>query len=137
MATKRASWEIRPGTIKASDIPKSLKTEVEEKARKLILTELLPKLEPPKADLPFNYVSDYSCKWYRQFFYFTATFTCPSPNAISPSFEEKFARMEFVGNGKFAMYFMRHTGEWVGLYDQLSVTECMDAIRDDDWFQLG
>ena len=42
--------------------------------------------------------------------------------------------MEPVGGDKFALYFMRHTGEWVGIYDCLSVDECMKAIRDDPWF---
>ena len=50
---------------------------------------------------------------------------------MSPTFESKFARMEYLGNAKFALYFMRHTGEWVGLDDALSVDECMKAIQDD------
>jgi hypothetical protein len=29
---------------------------------------------------------------------------------------------------------MRHTGEWVGLFDELTVDECMKAIQDDPWF---
>ena len=67
-------------------------------------------------------------------FYFISTYTCPGPNALSPTFESKFARMEYLGNAKFALYFMRHTGEWVGLYDALSVDESMKAIQDDPWF---
>jgi len=59
----------------------------------------------------------------------------PGSNAISPTFETNFARMEFVGNGKFGLSFMRHTGKWVVLYDRLSLGECLDAIRDDPWFQ--
>jgi hypothetical protein len=42
--------------------------------------------------------------------------------------------MEPVGADKFALYFIRHTGEWVGIYDCLSVDECMKVIRDDPWF---
>jgi hypothetical protein len=29
---------------------------------------------------------------------------------------------------------MRYTGEWVGIFDGLSVDECMKAIQDDPWF---
>jgi len=43
--------------------------------------------------------------------------------------------MEYVGNGKFALSFMRHTGQWVELYDAVSVDECLKATRDDPWFQ--
>ncbi len=38
--------------------------------------------------------------------------------------------MEYLGNDRFALHFMRHTGEWVGIYDGLSVDECMKAIRE-------
>jgi hypothetical protein len=42
--------------------------------------------------------------------------------------------MEYLGLNRFALCFMRHTGEWVGIYDSLSVDECMRNIRDDPWF---
>ena len=42
--------------------------------------------------------------------------------------------MEYVGDGKFALSFMRHTGQSVELYDALTVNECMKAIQDDPWF---
>ncbi len=54
---------------------------------------------------------------------------------MSPSFEAKFARMEHLGDGTFALYFMRHNGEWVGMYDALSVDESMKAIQDDPCFE--
>ena len=79
-------------------------------------------------------IIDIGAKWYRNYFYFSSTYACPGPNALSPTFEAKFARMEHLGGGRFALYFMRHTGEWVGLYDALTVDECLEAIREDPWF---
>ena len=81
-----------------------------------------------------DHPTPFGAKWYRNYFYFSSTYTCPGPNALSPTFEAKFARMEHLGGGRFALYFMRHTGEWVGLYDALSVDESLKAIRDDSWF---
>ncbi len=43
--------------------------------------------------------------------------------------------MEYVGDGRFALAFMRHTGQWVELYEGLTVDECLKAIKDDPWFQ--
>jgi len=63
-----------------------------------------------------------------------STYACPGPNALSPTFEATFARMESLGDGTFGLYLMRHTGEWVGIYDSLSLDECMKAIQDDPWF---
>ena len=81
-----------------------------------------------------RYVSDIQAKWYRSYSYFFSIYACPGPDALSPTFESKFARMEPLDDGKFALYFMRHTGEWVGIFDALSVDECMKAIQDDPWF---
>ena len=135
MAQPRKPWNIRPAKKRAS-VTASVKTEVEMKAKEVIETVLKPKyVLPPKKDEQFNYITDIGAKWYRNYFYFFSTYACPGPNALSPTFESKFARMEPLGNGKFALYFMRYTGkEWVGIFDALSVNECMKAILDSEWF---
>ena len=136
MADPREPWNIHPARKRAS-VSASLKAEVQAKANSMIEFVLKPKhVQPPPEDARFNYIIDIGAKWYRNYFYFVSTYACPGPNALSPSFESKFARMEHLGNGKFALYFMRHTGEWVGLFDELTVDECMKAIQDDPWFVL-
>ena len=128
----RISAQTKPKTL----LPDSLKAEVEAKAADLIENILKPKhVMPRPKDAHFNYIIDVGAKWYRNSFYFFSTYACPSPNALTPTFESKFARMEPLGGGKFALYFMRYTGkEWVGIGDGLSVDECMKAIQDDAWF---
>jgi hypothetical protein len=135
MVTRRKAWMIRPARKPTSSLPDTLKAEVEAKASDLIANVLKPKhVLPPPSDERFNYITDIGGKWYRNYFYFFSTYACPGPNALSPTFESKFARMEYIGAAKFALYFMRHTGEWVGIYNALSVDECMKAIQDDSWF---
>lgn len=135
MAKAREPWNIRPATKRASVTP-SIKAEVETKAKELIENVLKPKhVLPQKEGEQFNYITDIGAKWYRNYFYFFSTYACTSPNAYSPTFESRFARMEPLGNGKYALYFMRYTGkEWVGIFDALSVDECMKAIQDGEWF---
>jgi len=135
MAKPREPWNIRPAR-KTASVTASIKTEVETKARDLIENVLTPKyVKPPKKGEHFNYVTDIGAKWFRNNFYFFSTYACPSPNALSSTFESKFARMEPLGKGRFALYFMRYTGkEWVGIFDVLSVDECMKAIQDEEWF---
>jgi hypothetical protein len=134
MAKPREPWNTRP-TKKSAAVTASLKAEVETKAKELIDNVLRPKhVQPPPAEAQFNYITDIQATWYRNYFYFVSIYACPGPNALSPAFESKFARMEPLGDGKFALYFMRHTGEWVGLYDAVSVDDCMKAIQDDPWF---
>jgi hypothetical protein len=135
MAKPRKPWRISPAKKPKTSLPASLKAQVEAKAADLIENVLKPKhVLPPPKDSRSNYIIDIGAKWYRNYFYFFSTYACPSPNALSPTFESKFARMEYLGYARFALSFMRHTGEWVGLYDALSVEECLKAIEDDPWF---
>ena len=116
MAQPREPWNIRPARKRAS-VTALLKAEVETKAKELIQNVLKPKyVSPPPKEQQFNYITDIGAKWYRGYFYFFTTCACPSPNAISPTFEWRFARMEPLRDGKFALYGMRYTGkEWVGV----------------------
>ena len=138
MAKPREPWNIRPARKRAS-VTASLKAEVEAKGRDLIENVLKPKyVRPPKKGEQFNYITDIGAKWFRNNFYFFSIYACPGPNALSPTFEAKFARMEPLGDGTFALYAMRHTGnEWVGVFDALTVDECMKSIQDDPWFVLA
>jgi hypothetical protein len=135
MAKKRKIWTKPVGKKSTSSLTDALKAELESHAAILIENVLKPKhVQPPPEEERFNYIIDIGTKWYRNDFYFISIYACPGPNAISPTFEEKFARMEYVGDGKFALSFMRHTGKWVALYDALTVDECLKVIQDDPWF---
>ena len=136
MATPREPWNIHPAKKRAS-VSAALKAEVETKARDLIENVLKPRyVLPPEKGEQGNYIIDIGAKWFRNYFYFSMTYACPSPDALSPTFEWMLARMEPLGDGTFALYGMRYTGkEWVGVLDALSVDECMKAIQDDPWFE--
>ena len=131
----RKAWTFSPGKKPKTSLPGTLKDEVDTKARELIETVLKPKhVQPPPTGHQLNYITDITTKWLGSKCYFVSIYACPGPNAISPTFETKFARMEYVGDGKFALSFMRHTGQWVELYDAVTVDECLKAIQDDPWF---
>jgi hypothetical protein len=103
MARSREPWNIRPAKKRAS-VSASLKSEVETKAKDLIDNVLKPKhvLRPP-AEAQFNYITDIQAKWYRSYFYFHSIYACPAPNALYLTFESKFARMEPLSGGTFAL----------------------------------
>jgi len=104
-------------TAKAA-LPERTKAEIDAKATKLI-EKLKPKyVKPPPKKPQFNYITDVWIKWIGGTLYFGTTYACPFPDAISPSFEAKFARMEHVGLGR------------------LTVDECLDAIENDWHFQV-
>lgn len=49
---------------------------------------------------------------HRSFFDVIGEYTSPSPNTLSPTFELRFARLEYVGDGQFNHDCFRYTGKW-------------------------
>lgn len=136
MAKPRKTWVYAPAKPKGSDVPAALKAHLEANARQLIDEELKPNyLKPPPDDDRFNYIADLYGRWHGRYFYFCARYNSPGPNAIAPFFEAKFARMEYTRGGQFNLAFMRYTGEWIELFHDLSVDECLSEIRDSGMFQ--
>jgi hypothetical protein len=132
MAKKRTKAQNSPSSAL---VLRAIKQDVNRKAHDLIENVLKPKhIQPPPKGHQLNYLVDITTKWLGSKCYFISVYRSPGPHSLSPTFETNFAKMEHVGNAKFALSFMRHTGEWVELYDALSVDECMKSIQDDPWF---
>ena len=111
------------------------KAHVEAKVHELIANELKPKhVKPPPEGSMSNYLTDITLKWHGSTLFLVAIYACPGPNAISPTFESRFARLRPAA-GKFDLSFMRHTGQWVELFQGQTLDECLQEIRDDPWFQ--
>jgi len=132
MVKKRSKTSSDPSSALVLRV---IKQEVDQKAGDLIEIVLKPKhIQPTPEGHQLNFLVDITTKWLGSKCFFISIYSSPGPHAISPTFETKFARMEYVRNAKFALSFMRHTGKWVELYDALSVDECLKAIQDDPWF---
>ncbi len=118
-------------------LPERLKTEADAKAQNLVRNVLKPRyVKPPPKEPRFNYITDIWLKWLGSTLYFGATYACPGPTAIVPSFETKFARMEHTGGGRFTLSYMRHNDRWLRLFHSLSLNDCLDAIENDCHFQM-
>ena len=142
MAKKKTppkTWMLPSPTQRTTKapIPDKIKADVDAKATKLVEAVLRPNcVKPPPKKPRFNYIIDVWTKWIGSTLYFGTTYACPGPNAISPSFEAKFARMEHTGSGRFALSYMRHNDKWFRLFPSLAADECLDAIENDGHFQL-
>ena len=135
MTKRRKAWIHSSPKQPKPKVPENVKLELEEKANALVEGVLKPAhVKPPPEDARFNYIVDIYTRWYRSYFYFCAKYHVPGPNAIAPFFEAKFARLEYIGNGRFSLSFMRHTERWIEIYTDLSVDECLAAIKDDPFF---
>ena len=128
-------WVSSPAKPKAPSVPASFKAEVSAQVNAWVEAVLKPKfIEPPPPEADRNYLVDIQTKWNRQYFYLESRYRCPSPNAISPEFDLKFARLEYVQPGCFNLSFQRHTGQWFGLLQGASLEECLTRIESDPLF---
>ncbi len=135
MAKRQKRWIKVPPRQPKPKVPDAVKMEVEIRANELIESVMKPKhVKAHVKEEGFNYIVDIYSKWYRSYFYFCARYRSPGPRAISPFFEVRFARMEYIGNGRFNLSYMRHTGQWWEVYAALSIDECLDRIKDDPLF---
>lgn len=123
-------WKPRSPKKLKHKVPESIKAAVKGKADHLIQSVLKPEhIKPPLKDNDFNYIVDIFSKWHQSYFYFCATYRCPSPNAISEFFERRFARLEYTGSERFSLSYMRYTGQWIELFIDLTIDECLESIR--------
>jgi hypothetical protein len=112
MAKQKKTWVYSPARGPKTAASDATKAEVERKANELIETALKPKhVLPPPKNPKFNYITGLSTKWHGRYFYLVSTYARPGPNAISPSFEVNFARLESTALGRFNLAYMRHTGK--------------------------
>ncbi len=113
MAKKKPpkAWVFSPPKAAKAPLSDTIKADLDAKAEKLVNYVLKPRyVQPPPKEAMFNYVTDVWIKWVGSALYFGATFTCPGPTAISPTFETRFARMEHVGGGRFALSYTTTSG---------------------------
>ena len=140
MAKKKPRRTWMPSTSKKAKAPLSgtAKTDLDTKAKKLVNDVLKSRyVQPPPKDARFNYITDVWFKWIGSTLYFGATYACPGPTAISPSFETRFARLEHNGGGRFTLSYMRHNDKWFRLPGSFTADECLEAIENDGHFQLA
>jgi hypothetical protein len=128
-------WIYSPPKSSKPKIPDDLKVEVTEKAEQL-LAEWRPRyIKPPPPGYQFNYIVELYGKWFRSYFYFCAKYACPGSTALSPSFEARFTRLEYVGDRRFNVAFMRHTGQWVETEQGMTIDQCLRSIREEGFYQ--
>jgi hypothetical protein len=126
------------GTQSRSGFDEFLKRKVSTKANELIESYLKPHyIKPPPENPQFGYIIDIYGKWVHQYFYFISVYRNPRPDAIEPTYEVRFTRMQHIHRDYFSLAYMRYTGRWQKIpgYTHLSLDQCIEAIKNEPWFQ--
>ena len=114
-------------------LPAAARAAIQTEAERFVHEHL--RVEAPRAGHKFNYISGYTVKWRGPYVLFTATYTCPGPNARSPEFDRSFARLGCFARDRFNLWARRHNDEWLLLDDGLTLKECLKRLVEDPWFQ--
>lgn len=129
----RGVWVYDPARAfrqSKAPVPPDIQREVQRRTQELIDSTLKPRhIQPPPKKAEFNYLVDIYSKWRGPFFYFCSKYCSPGPHALSPSFESKFARLQYAGDGRFNLAYFRHTGQWWEVAQLLSLEECLARIQ--------
>jgi len=129
MPTRKRWMKVHPKPA-SPKIPDDFKLEAQRKADAFLESYLKPTfLRPPPKDPKWNYIVEIFTKWHQRYFYFCSKYRCVHEGCISEFFESRFARLEYVGNRKFNVAYMRHTGQWWEILQGLSLEECFEEIR--------
>jgi hypothetical protein len=116
-------------------VPEEVKAEVLRQAEELIAQRLKPEhVNPPPRNPRWNYLTGIHTKWHKSFFYLVGDYASPGPNALSPTFKLPFARLEYTWDGRFNLAYLRHTGQWWQVHEELTLNRAMKAIRDEGLF---
>lgn len=135
MSRRERTWVYSPPKPARPKVPELVKSGVQQRADAFVEQTLTPRhVQPPPEEPRFNYVTRLYARWYRNYLYLCAEYICPEPGALSPTFEAKFARMEYAGPDRFHLAFQRHTGEWIELHPGISEAECYARIAENGYF---
>lgn len=130
-------WIRLPEKAAKPQVPADEKLLITQKCQDFIDTELKPKYVVTNPErYQWQYIIDVSGKWNRNFFYFSSLHKAKDENyMIRPTYEAKFARLEYTGKDCFSLAYMRHTDKWWEMRRGLSLEECFELIKTDHILQ--
>ena len=125
----RKTWRYNPKKPKEKkpEVPDELMRYIKGKADAIIERVFKPEyLSPVSDEEEVNQLVDIFTKWHRNSFYFCVKYKCP-PNVNRTFFENKFVKLEYLGDDEFQYSFMRHTGKWYPT-SVMTADECLKRV---------
>ena len=131
MPIKKGWFSVPPKKLKIK-VEDNTKDIIQERVNLLIESYLKPEyVKTIKEDEKFSYIVDIYSKWHKNYLYFTAKYRCTATDCVKEFFEEKFARLECIGEDQFNLAYFRHTGQWWEIRKQVTLNAALEAVKDD------
>jgi len=96
--------------------------------RDVLKPRFLPQVRPTE----WNYVIDIHGAWTAGRYRFMQRYRSGMEHNRGEEFDAAFARIDRVGQDRFDVYWMRHTGRWWRLHAGLTLDEALHVIETDE-----
>jgi hypothetical protein len=131
MSPARGVWVRKP-----SPPPEALKREVAARCDAWIAEVLVPRHLPIIAPHPeFNYVISLHGAWYGNAYRFLSRWRSGTTRVPVAEWDAPWARLQHYSPGRFAVEWMRHTGQWWTLRENLTLDAAMAFLAEEPVLQ--
>ncbi len=122
-------WIVRnSAAAKATDSEKAaIVAACDRFVAEVLKPRFLPQIHPTK----FNYPVDIYGKWHGGRYRFIQRYRSGFSDNAGWEFESAFARLDYLGLGRFDVMWHRHTGQWFRLYRSISLNEALRCVEED------
>jgi hypothetical protein len=96
---------------------------------------LKPRFLPSIRPREFNYPIANHGKWHGNKYRFLTRYRSDDPRSDVPEFDAPFARLDYISRDLFDLSWHRHTGEWVCLFERVSLAEALHLIESESYFE--
>jgi len=97
----------------------------------VLVPRFLPQIRP---NATFNYPVAIYGKWLGSKYRFLTRYRSDDPRSVIPEFDAPFARLDYASRDMFDLSWRRHTGEWVCLFQHVSLAEGLRLIESEPYF---
>ena len=118
----RGDW-VYVGGRAGNKPPAGAKSAITAACEQFIADVLKRRFQPAICPTEFNYPIAICGKWHGNKYRFITRFRSDDPGSSEPEFEAPFARLEYVSRDRFDLSYHRHTGEWLCIFQRVSLTQ--------------
>lgn len=125
----RSGW-VYVGGRAGNKPPPGEKSAIAAACERFIAEVLTPRFLPEiRPSTEFNYPVAIGGKWHGNKYRFFTRYRSETQFSYRPEFEAPFARLEYVSRDCFDLSYHRHTGEWLRIFERLSLKDALDTIE--------
>jgi hypothetical protein len=125
----KREWVWAPARPKPGKPSAAEKAAVAAACEALIRDKIKPRFLPKIVPTEFNYPIDIYGAWHGGRYRFIQRYRSGFPENQGEEFESAYARIDYMGPGRFDVYWHRHTGQWCRLFQGMTLAEALSEIE--------